>query len=101
MDEGANFFLPVAEAFPEIADAYLAIVPHPMDFRTIEEERLQVYQTIVDLQHDLILVFSNCMKFNEPNSVLYAIAKSLLECLEETFLSACDDLRVRPLHHRS
>lgn len=101
MDEGGNFYIPVAEAFPEIAEDYLAIISNPMDFRTIEEERLNVYQSISDFQEDLILVFSNCMEFNVPGSDLHAIAQSLLETIEETFLSVCDDLNVRPLHHRS
>jgi hypothetical protein len=35
-----------------------------MDFRTIEEERLQVYRNIAELQQDLILIFDNCIEFN-------------------------------------
>jgi len=101
MDEGGNFYVPVAEAFPNIGEAYLAMISNPMDFRTIEEERLNVYQSIRELQEDLILVFSNCMEFNVPRSDLHAIARSLLESIEDTFLGACDELDVRPLHHRS
>ena len=46
-----------------------------MDFRTIEEERLWHYQSITELQLDLILVFSNCMTFNDTDSPLYHTAK--------------------------
>jgi hypothetical protein len=35
-----------------------------MDFRTIEEDRLQVYRNIAELQQDLILIFDNCIEFN-------------------------------------
>lgn len=101
LDEAGNFLLPVVESFPDIADDYLAAIIVPMDFRTIVEERLNVYQSIADLQDDLILVFRNCMEFNVPESDLYAIAQSTLESLEEIFLSTCDDLGVRSLHHRS
>ena len=101
MDEAGNFLVPVIESFPDVADDYLAIILSPMDFRTIAEERLNVYQSIADLQDDLILVFSNCMEFNVPGSDLYAIAQSTLESLEEIFMSTCDDLGVRSLHHSS
>lgn len=101
MDEAGNFLVPVVESFPDIADDYLDAIAVPMDFRTIVEERLNVYQSIAELQDDLILVFSNCMEFNVPESDLYVIAQSTLESLEEIFLSTCDDLGVRPLHHRS
>jgi len=75
MDEGGNFAIPVIEAFPEITDDYLARVPNPMDFRTIQEERLQLYHSIHELQDDLILVFSNCMNYNVPGSDLYLVAQ--------------------------
>lgn len=101
MDDGGNFYVPVAEAFPEIADDYLAVITNPMNFRTIEEERLNVYQSISELQEDLTLIFGNCMMFNMQGSDLHGMALSLLESLEETFTNVCDDLEVRPLHHRS
>ena len=101
LDDAGNFLIPVVESFPEIAEDYLTAIPNPMDFRTIEEERLNSYQSISELQEDLILVFSNCMEYNMPDSDLYCLSQSMLELLEETFLGICNDLGVRILHHRS
>ena len=58
------FSAPVVESFPEVADKYLRIVKEPMDFRTIEEERMPNYDSIAELQEDLILTFRNCCEFN-------------------------------------
>ena len=63
LDDGDTFAAPVVETFPDLADAYKAI-ENPMDFRTIEEERLQYYRSITDLQQDLLLVFHNCLEFS-------------------------------------
>lgn len=68
LDEQALFAEPVADAFPEVALAYSAIVTNPMDFQTIKEDRLRVYQSVAELQHDLILVFDNCIAFNGGDS---------------------------------
>ena len=46
-----------------------------MDFRTIEEERLLVYHSVAELQEDLILVFGNCINYNEQNSPLAVTAR--------------------------
>jgi hypothetical protein len=64
LDEDNLFDIPVAEAYPSVADDYSKVVSNPMDFRTIEEERLQVYRSIAELQQDLILIFDNCIQFN-------------------------------------
>lgn len=45
-----------------------------MDFRTIEEERLQMYRSIRELQQDLVLTFRNCMQFN-PDGEYHELAK--------------------------
>ena len=68
VDEDDIFENPVAETYPEIADAYLEVVEEPMDFRTIEEERLPRYRTIGELQQDLMLVFNNCIAFNQSQN---------------------------------
>ena len=75
-DQYAAFGGPVVEEYPDIADAYNEIIDEPMDFRTIEEDRLPSYKTIGDLQKDLKLVFLNCMAFNKAsNPVLYDLAR--------------------------
>lgn len=93
------FAEPVVERYPKIADAYLARIHSPMDFRTILEERVQQYQSIRQLQEDIVLVFGNCMEFNEESSVFYDAARTMMELLESTFEGVLSDLRVRPLRH--
>ena len=64
MDEDKVFELPVIETMPEIKHQYMEVVSKPMDFRTIEEERINYYASITELQDDLILIFTNCIRFN-------------------------------------
>ena len=76
--------MPVVEAYPDLQQSYLQHIATPMDFRTIEEERLWYYRSITELQHDLILVFSNCMEFNDTDSPLYHTAKYVvLICIHD------------------
>lgn len=53
------FAASVAETYPEMADSYLDTITDPMDFRTIEDLRLDQYQHIHELQDDLMLTFRN------------------------------------------
>ena len=71
LDFNELFTCPVAEAYPEVEDAYRELIDNPMDFRTIEEERLPNYECINELREDLILVFRNCCVFNEDNDEYY------------------------------
>jgi Bromodomain len=75
------FDLPVAETCPDLADDYLDVITRPMDFRTIEEERVPQYTSIVDLQNDLELVFYNCIAFNGPNNELGELARYVVCCV--------------------
>lgn len=68
MDEDELFAVPVVEALPELKREYLTAIEHPMDFRTIEEERLPNYSSVRELQDDLMLVFNNCIRFNTEDS---------------------------------
>lgn len=52
----------------------MGVVKYPMDFRTIEEERLPDYGNISELQDDLILTFRNCCEFNSDNPEYYNYA---------------------------
>jgi Bromodomain len=69
------FSSPVVEAFPEIADSYLEEIEEPMDFRTIEEERLPAYNSIRELQADLMLTFRNCMRFNRRGTEYWMLSE--------------------------
>jgi hypothetical protein len=65
------FNTPVYVDYPDIADEYLSRVKEPMDFTTIEEQRLPEYHHMCELQDDLILTFRNCCFFNEETSEFY------------------------------
>lgn len=75
MDENQMFSVPVVESYPELKESYLQRILEPMDFRTIEEDRLNYYLSICDLQQDLILVFRNCMAYNDTGSPPYNTAR--------------------------
>lgn len=93
-DTSGLFATPVIEAHPEIADAYLSIIDMPMDLRTIEEERLNMYTSIQMLQDDLVLMYRNCCTFNGVESSLGEIAVTLWEGINHIFFSVCQDLGV-------
>lgn len=63
---------PVVEQYPDIAESYQSVIKEPMDFRTIEEERLPRYRSIQELQQDLMMVFNNCILFNREQLPEYA-----------------------------
>jgi len=74
LDEEGLFSKPVVEQAPGLREIYLATIESPMDFRTIEEDRSQYYETIQELQDDLILIFRNCATFNNPSSEYHSFA---------------------------
>lgn len=73
--EAQWFVRPVDDAeFPD----YYQVITHPMDFQTIEGKLLnQQYRTVSDFRSDVQLVFTNCYKYNPPNSPAYEHAKQL------------------------
>jgi len=75
VDEEGVFAIPVAEAYADVAYEYRGVIEAPMDFRTIEEERIPAYLSIRELQQDLVLVFHNCITFNDSESPYYALAE--------------------------
>jgi putative N-acetylmannosamine-6-phosphate epimerase len=74
-DHEQVFAVPVLESYPDLAPAYLNVVSLPMDLRTIEEERLNEYFAIKELQKDLVLIFRNCCTFNAEGSHFWFYAK--------------------------
>jgi hypothetical protein len=75
LDTEEIFAMPVAEAYPEVAAAYNAVIEDAMDLRTIEEDHIHMYESIKELQQDLILIFRNCCTFNVANSEYWHFAK--------------------------
>lgn len=100
LDVEKIFHLPVAAAYPDIAQAYKQTVAYPMDLRTILEDRVHRYRSIRELQEDLLLVFDNCIIFNEDGSHLYDTAATMIDLMGSTFEGVCEDLKVRCLRHK-
>lgn len=75
LDTENVFSIPVLESYPNLADDYLRIVRMPMDLATIEEERLAAYESIRELQKDIVLIFRNCCSFNLALSHYWHYAK--------------------------
>ena len=92
-DELGIFSKPVIEAHPTIADAYLNVIETPIDLRTIEEERVNIYNSIQGLQDDLVLMFRNCCTFN-ANTDFWEIAKTQWEDINQVFFDVCEELGV-------
>eukprot|EP00531_Pseudo-nitzschia_arenysensis_P009052 CAMPEP_0116157440 /NCGR_PEP_ID=MMETSP0329-20121206/23345_1 /TAXON_ID=697910 /ORGANISM="Pseudo-nitzschia arenysensis, Strain B593" /LENGTH=2316 /DNA_ID=CAMNT_0003654547 /DNA_START=150 /DNA_END=7100 /DNA_ORIENTATION=- len=93
-DEGGIFASPVLEAHPGLIDAYLNVIDMPMDRRTIEEDRMNIYTEIHMLQDDLIRIFRNCCAFNGAESELGAIAIAQWENINHNFAEVCEELGI-------
>ncbi|KAJ3034181.1 Bromodomain adjacent to zinc finger domain protein 2B [Rhizophlyctis rosea] len=60
---------------------YNDVISTPMDFSTIKHKLLSnTYTSIPQFAHDVMLVFENCMAFNERGSVMWKIADRM-KCL--------------------
>ncbi len=88
--EGMNFLLkqdaetrwfakPVLEAWPDIRNAYLLVVPRPMDLGTMKKKVKggTAYTSFDALDQDAQLVFDNCMAFNAPGTPFYVGAERM------------------------
>jgi len=93
-DTSGIFSKPVIEAHPAIADAYLNVIDTPMDLRTIEEERVNVYSSIHMLQVDLVLIFRNCCTFNGQDSDLGQIAITEWKGINLKLVDVCEELGI-------
>lgn len=93
LDDDRIFAVPVLESYPDVEDDYLKVVSQPMDFRTIEDDRLPYYNSIRELQRDLTLVFQNCTSFNGRNSTLGKRALSLMDLMNDAYESFAADFK--------
>ena len=93
VDEQKLFEAPVLESLPHIKDEYMKVVSHPMDFKTIEEERIPSYTSITNLRDDLILTFQNSIQFNGPKSKFGKISQQMLDNLDDA-IEATDIKRI-------
>ena len=72
LDDVKLFHRPVIEKY-SLADMYLKIIEYPMDLKTMRS-KLRKYQSIQEMQEDLILIFDNCFTFNSKMSFEYNYA---------------------------
>lgn len=93
-DTERAFAVPVVESYPELAESYEEAVLNPIDLRTIEEDRLPIYQTIDELREDLELMFSNCCTFNKSGNHYWKYSKAIWESLTEIFRESCKEANV-------
>ena len=64
----------------DLYDHYHSIIKNPIDFITISEKIAEkIYIIINEFFQDIMLVFSNCRKFNEKGSDFYDIANHIEE----------------------
>lgn len=75
---------------------YYQIIQHPIDMNTIEKNiENDRYGTVDDIVGDFRLMFSNCRKYNEENSMIYDDANRLEKVLNNKLkeLSGVTDRR--------
>lgn len=84
--------LPSKKLYPD----YYQIIQHPIDMNTIERNiENDRYGTVDDIVGDYRLMFSNCRKYNEENSMIYDDANRLEKVLNSKLkeLSGVTDRR--------
>mmetsp|Transcript_18367 Transcript_18367/g.23827 ORF Transcript_18367/g.23827 Transcript_18367/m.23827 type:complete len:136 (+) Transcript_18367:46-453(+) len=66
---------------------YLNVISNPIDLSTIEKRvrKGDWYKTMQMLRADLMLIVSNCKKFNDPASTYYEAAESLQKFINTLF----------------
>ncbi|CAD5206733.1 unnamed protein product [Bursaphelenchus okinawaensis] len=79
-----EFFLYPVSA--EDAPDYATIISTPMDFTTVRKKiDSNAYNHINELKNDFMLVTSNAMTYNNPNTVYYIAASKLQNCIRYYF----------------
>mmetsp|Transcript_13911 Transcript_13911/g.24872 ORF Transcript_13911/g.24872 Transcript_13911/m.24872 type:complete len:1828 (+) Transcript_13911:133-5616(+) len=68
---GTLFGRPVLESFPDLHDAYTAVISNPIDLRTILEQLYsrQVYSTASQIDADVQQMFQNAFTFNSGDDL--------------------------------
>jgi protein polybromo-1 len=77
---------------------YYTIIQHPIDMTTIERNiENDRYGTVDDIVGDYRLMFNNCRKYNEENSMIYDDATRLEKVLNQKLkdLSGVQDRRLK------
>ncbi|KAJ2609370.1 hypothetical protein H4S08_004083 [Coemansia sp. RSA 1365] len=88
---------PVTE---EEAPDYFNIIKHPMDFSTVRQKLLDGhYREIDSFEADLLLVLSNCMTYNTPDTYYFQLAARVKRHVDRLITAArahIDSLPINP-----
>jgi len=87
-DRNRMFLNPVVETYPQLENAYLAVVKRPMDLQTIEDKiRKRQYTCVDDMRVDLHLIAHNSRLFNGPKHKITQTAQNLMQIKAENYLN--------------
>lgn len=75
---------------PVVADQYEEVVFHPKDLKSIlksikQKDEPAAYETVKDLERDIMLMFANCVMYNKSNAHLVDMAKQMKDDVRNTF----------------
>uniref|UniRef100_A0A804IL62 Bromo domain-containing protein n=1 Tax=Musa acuminata subsp. malaccensis TaxID=214687 RepID=A0A804IL62_MUSAM len=71
---------------PEELPDYHDIIKHPMDFATIRKKLSGgAYANLEQFEKDVILICSNAMQYNAPDTIYYRQARSIQELAKKNF----------------
>ncbi|XP_043711234.1 uncharacterized protein LOC122660117 [Telopea speciosissima] len=75
---------------PDELPDYHEVIEHPMDFGTVRKKLAGgAYANLEQFEKDVLLICSNAMKYNAPDTIYYRQARSMLELAQKNF----DNLR--------
>ncbi|KAL2538097.1 DNA-binding bromodomain-containing protein [Forsythia ovata] len=71
---------------PDELPDYHEIIEHPMDFGTVRKKLDDgVYKNLEDLEADVLLICSNAMQYNAPDTIYFRQARAIRELAKRDF----------------
>ncbi|KAL9662987.1 hypothetical protein QQ045_027823 [Rhodiola kirilowii] len=71
---------------PEELPDYFDIIKHPMDFATVRKKLANgKYSTLDQIERDVLLICTNAMQYNEPDTVYHKQARTIQEMARKKF----------------
>lgn len=75
---------------PVVADQYDEVVFHPKDLKSIlkaikQKDEPAAYETVKELERDIMLMFANCVMYNKSSAHLVDMAKKMRDDVRITF----------------
>jgi len=85
------FYKPVDTSLPELAD-YKKVIKTPMDLGTVKTKMEgRDYSSHLDFASDVRMIFTNCYKYNPPESEIVGMARKLQDVFEMKYAKIPDD----------